>query len=178
MKLKTRFWGPNGLIQLIAAIPSVLSATSGTLLSPFTEMSARWRVILDTLVFMVLIIVINLSLTNFDILLRNFHIHWIFLFWNLFIIIAIIMDKYKYMSMQLIGSDQSLNLTKTNHPSTSIHPPPPPSIHIHVTFCHLYLPIFLPIKLGSLWNNKLKFLCYKPIIPTCIFAIWGDYPMS
>ena len=42
----------------------------------------------------------------------------------------------------------------------------------------LYLPISLPIQLGSLWNFKLKFLCYKPIITTSLFAIRGDYPMS
>ena len=32
-------------------------------------------------------------------------------------------------------------------------------------------PINLPIQLGSLWNFKLKLLCYKPIMPTCLFPI-------
>ena len=32
----------------------------------------------------------------------------------------------------------------------------------------------LPIKLWSLWNFEFKLLCYKPIILTCLFAIWCD----
>ena len=43
---------------------------------------------------------------------------------------------------------------------------------------YLYLPISLSIQLRSLWNLKLKLLCYKPMIQNCMFAIWGDYPMS
>ena len=39
-----------------------------------------------------------------------------------------------------------------------------------VTEC-LYLPISLRIQLESLWNFKPKLLCYKPMIPTCLFAI-------
>ena len=70
--------------------------------------------------------------------------------------------------------DRLWPIFKLDKNQPSIHP----SIHLHVTFCHLYLPISLPIQLRSLWNFKLKLLCYKPIIPTCIFAIWGDYPMS
>ena len=31
---------------------------------------------------------------------------------------------------------------------------------------------------GSLWNFKHKLMCYKSIIKNCLFAIWGDYPMS
>ena len=46
-----------------------------------------------------------------------------------------------------------------------------------VTEC-LYLLLSLSIKLGYLWNFKPKLLCYKPLIPTCLFPIWGDYPMS
>ena len=46
-----------------------------------------------------------------------------------------------------------------------------------ITQC-LYLPISLSIQLGSLWKFKPKLLCYKLMIPTCLFSIWCDYPMS
>ncbi len=67
-----------------------------------SEMSARSPVILDTrwylVVFMVLVIVINLSLTIFEILSHNCHHLWSVWFWNLIIIIVIIMEKLKYLS--------------------------------------------------------------------------------
>ena len=43
---------------------------------------------------------------------------------------------------------------------------------------YIYLHISLSIQLGSLWNFKPKLLCHKPMIPTCLFAIWGDYHIS
>ena len=62
-------------------------------------------------------------------------------------------------------------------------PPGPP--------CNSQTPVLIGLK-GPFWftpyisanstwifrNFKLKLLCYKPIIPTCLFAILGDYPMS
>ena len=61
---------------------------------------------------------------------------------------------------------------------TSLQNPRPALLCHELPSTCLYLPISLPIQLGSLWNFKLELLCYKPIIPTCLFAIWGDYPMS
>ena len=57
---------------------------------------------------------------------------------------------------------------------TSLHNPSPDLPCPALPSPCLYIPISLPIQLGSLWNLKLKLLCYKPIIPTCLFAIWGD----
>ena len=58
----------------------------------------RWY----SVVFMVLVIVINLSLTNFENTSHNCHHHWSFWFSNLTISIAIIMEKYNLLLLELV----------------------------------------------------------------------------
>ena len=66
------------------------------------EMSTRSPVILDTrwysVVFMVLVIVSNLSLTHFENLSHNCHHHWSFWFWNFVIIIVVLLKKFIFLS--------------------------------------------------------------------------------
>ena len=53
---------------------------------------------------------------------------------------------------------------------TSLHNPSPALPCPALPNPWLYLPIYLPIQLGSLWYFKLKLLCYELIIPACLFV--------